>query len=390
MDRSPRHGPSTTATADPQDFSERGPSAAGATRLTLDDGTPVEVFYPADPEVSTASAEAFRYTPEDTLGDVARVFPPGVVTDTVVPDAWVDVPADDSERHPVVVFSHGRGATRFQYSFHAAHLASWGFVVALPEHPERNLQARLAGKDVGTAASEALLATVALVEAEGEDPASILDGAVDTGRVAMEGHSAGGRDAAMAAYDPKVDTWIALAAAPPVPDVAARGHDTVTEGNDGFDPSADEFDLGAFLADATPPDKPSLTVVADDDVIYPVADRRTVYAWLGAPKRFAALAETGHVVFFDACPGIQEQGGLAAVAKALGLDRSSLEIRLSEDGCLPEDAPAELVAATWNHLAVAHLRQVFGIEAESAASSLDAGYLSATFPDRIAEYLVEE
>ncbi len=41
--------------------------------------------------------------------------------------------------------------------------------------------------------------------------------------------------------------------------------------------------------------------------------------WLPPPKRFVVLADTGHVVYFDTCESIQEQGGLGAIADALGI-----------------------------------------------------------------------
>src|SRR5690606_9512616 len=131
-------------------------------------------------------------------------------------------------------------------SIHFAHLASWGFVVAAVEHPQRNLQARLGGKDVGTSDVAALQAVVALLDTQNGTAGGRLQGRIATDQVAVEGHSAGGRDAGLAAYDPKVGAWISLSAAPPVPDDATGGHDVVAEGNDGFDPAAGEFDLRRF------------------------------------------------------------------------------------------------------------------------------------------------
>lgn len=66
---------------------------------------------------------------------------------------------------------------------------------------------------------------------------------------------------------------------------------------------------------------------------------------------------------------------MQAAADALGLDRESPEIQASENGCLPEDAPAAAVAAAWNHLTVAQLDWVFDIDADVAAASLQADYL---------------
>ncbi len=50
---------------------------------------------------------------------------------------------------PVIVISHGLGSDRTSFAYLAKHLASYGFVVAVPEHPgsdAKQLQALLAGK----------------------------------------------------------------------------------------------------------------------------------------------------------------------------------------------------------------------------------------------------
>ncbi|OCR01686.1 hypothetical protein BCD67_13765 [Oscillatoriales cyanobacterium USR001] len=41
---------------------------------------------------------------------------------------------------PVIVISHGVGSDRFSFAYLAQHLASYGFVVAVPEHPGSNAQ----------------------------------------------------------------------------------------------------------------------------------------------------------------------------------------------------------------------------------------------------------
>lgn len=380
--------PSTTAaTAAPQDFSGRGPYAAGVTRLALGNGQPVNVFYPADRSAVPTEAAGFVYTPEDSLGPLAAVLPPGLASTVTVPDAWVDLQASRSGPFPLVVISHGRGATRFSQSLHLAHLASWGFVVAAVQHPSRDLQARLARRDVGTSDVSALEEVIALLAGENERAGGPLEGRIATEQIAVEGHSAGGRDAGLAAYDPQVGAWISLFGAPPVPDQATGGRDVVTDGNDGFDPAAGEFDLGVFLSStAPPPAKPAMIIAADNDVVYPVSDRRAVYDWLQSPKRWVVLANTGHNVYNDTCEGTQRQGGLGAVADALGLSRTSPEIQLSEDGCLPEDAPAGQIQAVWNHLDTAQLRWAFGLDTEVAEASLERTYLDETFPGTIAEY----
>lgn len=54
-----------------------------------------------------------------------------------------------STSRPIVVISHGLGSDRFSFAYLAQHLASYGFVVAVPEHPgssAEQLQALLAGR----------------------------------------------------------------------------------------------------------------------------------------------------------------------------------------------------------------------------------------------------
>jgi len=74
-----------------------------------------------------------------TLFDVSRQrkFP----ADIYLPQA--------SNPRPVIVISHGLGSDRTSFAYLAEHLASYGFVVAVPEHPGSNakqLQALLAGR----------------------------------------------------------------------------------------------------------------------------------------------------------------------------------------------------------------------------------------------------
>jgi pimeloyl-ACP methyl ester carboxylesterase len=344
----------------------------------------VEVFYPVDRAAVPADATGYAYTPEEVWGPLVGLFPPGVVTTTAVPDAWMDAPASPAGPFPVVVFSHGWGAMRFSYTFHYAHLASWGFVVAGPEHLSRDLQARLTGNQSKLPPSDVatISATLDLLGSENSRRGGALEARIATDEVAVVGHSAGGRDAALAAALEEVDTWIALAGVPPVPDDAVVPSEAIALRPD--------FDLERYLRDHPSPAKPSMQIVAQNDTGVPPSLGRAAYHALPPPKRFVELADTGHIIFYDACASIQEQGGLQAVADALGLDRASPQIRLAEDGCLPGDAPVAPLAAVWNHLAVAQLDWVFDIDGDVAAASLEGDYLRATFPGTIKEYLVED
>ena len=372
--------PSSVETAAiPQDYSERGPFAVGVTELHLDHGRPVLVFYPVDRTSVSADAVGFGYTAEEMWGTASDVWPIGWALD--VPDAWVDAPVSASGPYPLVVFSHGWGNTRFSNSLHTAHLASWGFVVAVPEHASRDITARLAGQDTLPPSDPRTIAeTIALMDAYNSLGGGSLAGAVDVSRVAVEGYSAGGRDAALAAALPEVDTWISVAGTPPVPD------DAVAVG-ELFAPVAG-FDLGEHLAGITPPDKPSMLLVAGADSVVLPSYSDTVFAWLGSPKRLVVLGNTGHVVFTDGCRLYQE-GLVPGLVDVFAMDPASVSVQIGDNGCRPEYAPAQDVAAVWNHVATAQLAWVFGMDADVAAASLELGYLEATFPGRVQDDRVE-
>ncbi|MGB3651767.1 MAG: alpha/beta hydrolase [Rivularia sp. (in: cyanobacteria)] len=81
----------------------------------------------------------FTYTKQSvTLNDLSRIrtFP----LDIYLPRS--------TNKSPVIVISHGLGSDRTSFAYLAEHLASHGFVVAVPEHPGSNsqqLQALLGG-----------------------------------------------------------------------------------------------------------------------------------------------------------------------------------------------------------------------------------------------------
>src|SRR3546814_15017517 len=93
----------------------------------------------------------------------------------------------------------------------------WGYVVAAVDHPERGLEAILEqflSPDQADASndeyldSDQLIAALDLLDAAAADAGSPLDGAIDTERVAAEGHRAGGSASGTAASDERVHLWI--------------------------------------------------------------------------------------------------------------------------------------------------------------------------------------
>ena len=377
--------------AEPADFSGRGPYAVGEIDLQLDPDHLVAVFYPVDPDAVTADAEAYSYSGEDILDPAISAILPDALSGEVAPeDTWVGLPASADGPFPTVLHSHGfSGNLRFGNQHNAA-VASWGFVVAAVDHPERGLAAILDSFIAGEADdaerpdeyldSDQLIAGLDLLATTNDDAGSPLAGAIDTERVATEGHSAGGSSSGTAAYDDRVDLWIGQAPGPPLqPDTDLAAFTSETD-------DGPEFDTAALLDATTPPDVPSLIIAADGDTIIPLDRVQQTYDWLDSPKRLAVIADSGHAVFVDPCVPIREEGGLSAFVEALGLDPDDVPlVELGENGCLPDDTDPEQVWGLINHLTVAQLDQVFAIDQDVATASLDPAYVDATFPGLLAD-----
>ncbi len=152
-------------------FSERGPYPVGITTLALETGPRVEVWYPAvQGTTGTDSYDMREFTP-----DTIQALLTGDADSTFTIEAGRDADAAEGP-FPVVLFSHGSAGIRLQSSFLTSHLASWGMVVASPDHPSRDLNSRLGGGPAEpTDSVDDLLGTLALLEARtltGRSPAA--------------------------------------------------------------------------------------------------------------------------------------------------------------------------------------------------------------------------
>lgn len=380
--------------AEPADFSGRGPYAVGQVDLQLDADHPVAVFYPVDPDAVTPDAEPYSYSGAEILDPTIAALLPGSLSGEVAPaDTWVGLPASTDGPFPTVLHSHGfSGNLRFGNQHNAA-VASWGFVVAAVDHPERGLasilEAFVAGNEDEVERPDEFLDSDQLVEgldllaAENETTGSVLEGAIDTEQVAAEGQSAGGSASGTAAYDDRVDLWIGQAPGTPLePDTDIDAFVT-GEGEDR------EVDTAGLLEAMTPPEVPSLIIAAEGDTVIELDRVQATYDWLDSPKRFLTIAESGHAVFVDPCVPIREEGGLSPFVEALGLDPDDVSlVELGENGCLPEDTDPAEVWGLIDHTTVAQLNQVFAIDQDVATASLAPEYLEATFPGLVGDIQV--
>jgi len=273
----------------------------GVRTLQLDD-RPVEVWYPVEPTaVEGQSSEIFDSI--NVISEVLRPFIPGDLGGEVDTGTYRDAPpATEGGPFPTAVYSHGSSSYRQAATFLTGHLASHGVITIAVEHLGRSLSTLLtplAGADTPEDDVADLLDALDLV---GSDPG--LGSVVDTSRMVVIGHSAGARTAALATADDRV-VGVALLAGGP--------QELATN-------------------------RPALMVAFENDAVIDPAGIWSLHQSLDNSV-FVNIAGTGHAAPIDACPLIQDRGGLTELREALG----EAIVRAGEDGCLPEDTDARAV-----------------------------------------------
>lgn len=309
-----------------------GPWPVGVRTISLPDRE-VEVWYPAVPGSEEGRERATYDLREWLPPEEAAKIPDGAPSFFVMP-AWRDLPAAPGPL-PLALYSHGIAAFRSQSSWLTAHLASWGFVVAAPEHVERNLTAFLDGTfafdDVG---SRDLRAARDLLLVESERAGGPLEGRVDGTRVVALGHSMGAGAALLLAEQEGL-AGVACWAGGPSPQLGVS------------------------------PTRPLLMAAGTVDTLVPSAAQRTIWEGLTlAPRVFVSLDRAGHLAFTDLCAIGRDLGGLVAMAVSYGVAVPEFLEVLGSDGC------QEGALDPWDgwpvvgHYTVAHLRLALGLDPE--------------------------
>jgi dienelactone hydrolase len=331
-------------------YEQAGPNPVGVTTYTLPAGNKVEVWYPAVAGTTgTITYDARDYTPAFIKASLTSNIP-----------ATFSYPGRRDAKvaagtYPVVLFSHGFAGFRVQSSFLTSHLASWGMIVASPEHPSRDLEHALEFK-LGKAQDsiDDLAATLKLVTAENATPGSLLAGHVDTTHVAAVGHSAGGATVLGAARQiAAIDGYVSLAS--------------------GIFRDSGRTATGASTTTSTTqppmPDKPSLFVAGADDHVAVFADvTKPAFDTATPPTRLWLIGKLGHNGFDDVCTygngrgiiGVAEASGLGPLLSKPPFDQFKL---LGQDGCLPPAAPVRQSWPIIEHVVTSWLRNLFGIDA---------------------------
>ena len=329
-----------------ESFTKPGPLGVGETTLTLStDGAPVEVWYPATKESVAGKPEA-TYDIVTWLPEALKKLIPAGFTVSYPSGGVRGVPVAPG-RYPLVVFSHGYAGFRDQSTFLTARLASWGFVVAAPDHYSRDLTEVLGGATGATTKTtdvEDLEATITLMGDQDASASSPFHGHIDTGLVGAVGHSAGGAAVeALAATDPKVTTFVGLAGA--------------TVGSFGQTKSG----AGSLV-----PHQPGMLMSGTADHVVSHVGMIAAYGRLRSPKRLILLRGAGHLVFADLCEVGSSHGGLLSIAAALHVPIPASLVPLASDGCRAPDLPPPEAWPVIRQAVTAQLRYVFGFDATTA------------------------
>lgn len=331
--------------ADLTEFSGPGPYAAGIIKYDVG-GDQVVVWYPVT-KTAVAGLEPYTYHLRSWLPAVIQHLIPSAFPDDVTEDAYSGVPVA-SGSFPIVLFSHGYGGYPEQSTFLTAHLATWGMIVVAADQLKRDLSAVILGKaknvEPTTDVSEQL-AALAYVKQLDTTRGSLLFGHVDSSKVATLGHSAGGGTAVLvAAADPAILGWVALAGVP-----------------------------------VTPPSTPvpSLMISGSLDKTVPTSSIKSFYDRVGGPKTFLVIDGYGHNVFDDICTINHAHGGVIGGVKELHLPVPPALLQLATDGCSPPDTYPPSAWPLIDQAVTSQLRHDFG----QTFSSLDsATALHAAYP----------
>ena len=352
-DDDPATGPTTTRATTttqspaPAPYTDKGEYEVGTFTVALEDGRRVVIWYPAAADAADQPTETF---------DIASLLRP---------DLQEKIPADlrvayEVDAHPgaepatgdfpVVLFSHGFAGFPEQSVDLTTHLASWGYIVAAPDHVERSLSGLLGTAAQGVERREdpdVLAETLDVVEAEGAREDSPLLGIVDAEHVAVTGHSAGaGAAYRLAGTDDRIDAFIAYS-------LGTR--------DDGDPPPV--------------PDVPGMVMLGTDDGIIPADSSRTAFEGMAAPKYLVEVGGAGHLVFSDICLIGGDKGGVIAIADQVGIPVDQFR-QLGTDGCTEEHPPVDDAFPAINDLSVDFLRTSLG---QGPAAGLDDPAIADAF-----------
>jgi dienelactone hydrolase len=227
----PDGGESVPSAVDP---SKQGPYVVGTTSFELaahdSRKLPVQIWYPAAEAARSEAATGHPFAHieppgerRDKLAQLVADAPAGCTTQTF--HAADGAPAAERDAPwPVVLFSHCNACTRFSELSVAERLASWGFVVAAPDHEQNTLYDELAGvpsplnPEFLQVRGKDMKDVLDAVLAGGDGVPEGLRGHLDEDHIGMFGHSFGSITTGLVLQDEaRVKVGAMLAAPPELP-----------------------------------------------------------------------------------------------------------------------------------------------------------------------------
>lgn len=197
--------------------------------------------------------------------------------------------------YPIIAFGHGFVSPVTLYASTGAHLASWGFIVLLPQ-----TQGSLFPSHSQFAAD--LRSSLDWMAGQGSAAGSPWAGAVDGSRRGVMGHSMGGGCALLAAAaDPAIRVAVPYAAA---------------ETN----PSSTAACLGVRCA--------TRIIVGSQDTIVPPSTNAPMFANLAGPAQLVSITGGSHCGFIDSAIAFCDSGSISRAAQLAIVRRESAEFLL--------------------------------------------------------------
>ena len=175
---------------DAPEYAQHGPYWVGTQELVIDEGSehpiPVTIWYPALNPDNAPEALVYRVAE----GSPAEMYlPPGWTEGaTVTGNALKDAPPDASAGpYPLVILSHGFTAPMANV-YIGEHLASQGFIVLAPEHMQDAWESVYPSHAIRLLDIQRAIGYADTLTAAGGP----FEGLIDTEKIAVGGHSAGG------------------------------------------------------------------------------------------------------------------------------------------------------------------------------------------------------
>jgi dienelactone hydrolase len=313
-----------------------GPYAVGATTLDLGSADQLgerlaTVFYPANGS-ELAGHPLFSYRLSAPLPAALLAIIPAKYNATITVDAHVNAPGSPQGPFPIILFSHGFGASRLYYSHLLTGIASWGFVVVSADYLERGLLAEATHPDVTDTPAldlRTMFSSLTATETASSQRSSPLYREADSHKVAAVGHSAGGQTAFDALNDPRVAMAVGWAPVGP----------------------------------SGPPSHKPVTIIGEqEDVALTPATLTGEFHKFPGPTTFVEISGEGHNTYTDICTSIRQgNGGLIGFAISLHLVSQELA-KLAVNGCAAQNLPPQRFWPIVQSYTVAALRSGLGID----------------------------